>query len=250
MGKLNEVIAVATGRKSSVQKAVTDVYHKIQKEPLFDGIHRSYKPRDEAGETLPPERKDVQLRVRDLTREVVTQWTDLFDIVLTQDCGNCLAKADVTVDGQTVLSDAPVTTLLFLDKQLSDVESFITALPTPDPAERWHFDGEQDCLATEPYQTVRTKKVPKAFVKYEATKEHPAQVETYYEDVAVGDWTTLKYTARISAQEKHAALERVRKLRDAVKVAREKANSLEVEQKKAGLSLFRYIFGDSVTSSK
>lgn len=241
--KLNEVVAVATGRKSGVQKAITEAYHKIQKEALFDGISRTYKPRDEQGEQLPAERKDAQQRASEIVQGVVELWKDLFDITLTQDLGNCQARGTVTVDGQTILADIPVTTLLFLEKQLHDVETFIQSLPTPDPAERWNFDAQQDCLATEPFQTVRTKKVPKAFVKYEATKEHPAQVETFHEDVVVGDWTTIKYTARMPAQSKREALDRVKKLLDAVKVARERANALEIDTQKCGTAILAYVFG-------
>lgn len=247
--KLNEVVAVSAGRKSAVQKAVTEAYQKIQKEALFDGISRTYKPRDEVGEQLPSERKDVQQRANDIVRDVVGHWSELFDVTLTQDMGNTQARGTVAIDGQTILDNIPVTTLLLLEKQLHDVETFVAALPTPDPAERWHFDAQQDCQATEPFQTVRTKKVPKAFVKYEATKEHPAQVETFHEDLAVGDWTTIKYTARMPAQAKREALERIKRLADAVKVAREQANAIEIEKQRCGAAVFSYIFGASVTSS-
>jgi hypothetical protein len=43
--KLNQVIAIVAGRKADVAKGVTELYHAIQKEGLFDGISRTYKPR-------------------------------------------------------------------------------------------------------------------------------------------------------------------------------------------------------------
>ena len=49
-------------------------------------------------------------------------------------------------------------------------------------------------------QTLRTKKVPRNHVKAEATEKHPAQVEVYYEDVAVGYWTTVKFSGALPAQ--------------------------------------------------
>jgi hypothetical protein len=243
--KLNQIIAIASGRKSDVQKTVTELYHTIQKEALFDGINRTYKPRAEDGEALPSESKHVQKKVKDLIKEAVTSWTELFDVTLTQDHGNCLAKASVAVDDRVILKDVPVTTLLFLEKQLHDVATFVSKLPVPDPASKWDYDQRQDCLATVPTQTVRTKKVPKAFVKYEATREHPAQVEVFHEDIIVGDWTTILYTGRISAQEKNEILVRVKKLQDAVKIARESANSIEVDNQKMGEATFKYIFGPS-----
>ena len=79
-------------------------------------------------------------------------------------------------------------------------------------------------------------------MKYEAKKEHPAQVEMYFEDVTVGTWTTTKYSAAIPAAERNQMLERVRKLADAVKEAREEANSREVDKKKIGDTIVQYLF--------
>lgn len=52
--KLCEVIAVASGKKGDVEKAVTEIYHKFQKPDLFDGLQRTYRPRTDDGESLPP----------------------------------------------------------------------------------------------------------------------------------------------------------------------------------------------------
>lgn len=241
--KLNEIIAIAAGRKGDVQKAVTEAYHKVQKEGLFDGLVRSYKPRTEDGEKLPAEQKFPQLRVRDLIAEAAGRWIDLFDITLTLDQGNTVARADIVVDEQVLAKDVPVTTLLFLEKQLNDVKTFIVKMPVPDPAERWHFDQGQDSLATDPTQTARTKKVQKPIVLYDATEHHPAQTQLITEDVLVGDWTQILYTTRLPAQEKNAMLERVEKLQDAVKIARERANGIEVDKKKCGEALLGFVFG-------
>src|SRR4051794_4545314 len=83
--KLNQIIAVAAGRKADVAKTVTELYHVIQKEGLFDGISRTYKPRAEDGEALPSESKHVQKKVKDLIKEATDAWTELFDVTLTQD---------------------------------------------------------------------------------------------------------------------------------------------------------------------
>jgi hypothetical protein len=244
MPKLNQINALLTGRKGEAEKAVTEVYKLIQKESLFDGRSRTYKPHDEEnGERLPAEQQRVQQRVKDLIGDVTAKWTELWDLTLTQDTANQTAKADIVVDGQTILKDVPVTTLLFLEKQVNDVETFVSKLPTPDPAEEWEHDPNTDLLKTRPLFSVRTKKVPRNHVKAEATKEHPAQVEVYYEDVQVGAWTQTLFTGRIPAQEKNAILARLKKLKDALKLAREQANLIEVQPKKAAESLFGYIFG-------
>ncbi|MCC7421800.1 MAG: hypothetical protein IT428_16090 [Planctomycetaceae bacterium] len=244
MPKLNQIIAILTGKKSQAKESLTQAYHQLQKGDLLSGISRTYKPKDENGETLPPEGKLVQVKVGDVIQRIRRDLTEMFDIVATQDWANCQAKADVVVDGRKILSGVPVTHLLFLEKQLVDLNTFIEKLPTLDAAERWEFNSAQDCYASEPFQTTRTKKIPRSHIKYEATTEHPAQVEMYYEDVTVGIWTTLKYSGAIPASQRNLLLERVRKLADAVKAAREEANSVEVEKKSCGDAILGFLFSD------
>jgi hypothetical protein len=243
MPKLNQIIAVAAGKKSQAGKAITEAYQSLQKTTLLEGISRTYKPKDDEGEPLPPERTLVQLKVWDALRGVAASLTELFDVVATQDAANCKAKANVTVDGTAVLRDVPVTTLLFLEKQLVDLHTFVEKLPTLDPGEAWSFNADVDQYSSEPYQTTKTKKVMKNHVKAEATKGHPAQVETYTEDVIVGHWTTVKFSGAVPAKEKNEMLARVRALQEAVKLAREEANGLEVEPRKMGAAVLQYVFG-------
>jgi hypothetical protein len=243
MPKLNQIIAITAGKKSQAHKTITEAYQNLQKASLLEGISRTYKPRDDEGEQLPQEKKLVQSRVKDAVRSVVTALTELFDIVATQDQANCQARANVQVDGVVVLKAVPVTTLLFLEKQLVDLHTFVEKLPTLDPGEAWGYNPDVDLYASEAYQTTKTKKVMKNHVKAEATKEHPAQVETYTEDVVVGYWTTIKFSGAIPAKEKNELLDRVRKLQEAVKLAREEANGMEVETRKIGAAVLQHVFG-------
>ncbi len=242
--KLCEIIAVVSGKKGEVEKAVTEAYHKFQKGDLFDGLTRTYRPRTEDGEALPPENKQPQLKAKDLIAEASGKWAELFDLTLTLDSGNCEAASDVVVDGTPVLTAVPVTTLLFLTKQLDNIHAFVSKLPTPDPAEVWSFDNQQDMLATGVRQTVRTRKVQKPLVLFPATPEHPAQTQLITEDVAAGDWSQKQFTTRIPAKDRNEMLARVDKLRDAVKVARERANGIEVDKKTMGSQVLSFVFGD------
>lgn len=245
MPKLNQINALLTGRKGEAEKAVTEAYKVVQKESLFDGRQRTYKPHDEEnGERLPPEKQTVQQRVKNLMSEAAAKWTELWDLTLTQDAANQQAKGTIhDSEGRTLADGVPVTTLLFLEKQLNDVETFVSKLPTPDPAEEWEHDPNTDLLKTKPLQSVRTKKVPRNHVKAEATDKHPAQVEVYHEDIQVGVWTQTLFTGRITAQEKNAILAKVKKLKDSVKLAREQANSIEAKNQQIGETVFGYLFG-------
>jgi hypothetical protein len=241
--KLCEIIAVAGGKKGETEKALTDSYHKLQKGELFDGLKRSYRPREEGGETLPEEQKHPQLHLKDVIADNCAKLQELFDLTLTLDAGNCVAKADVEVDGKTLLAGIPVPTTLFLEKQLQNIIDFVSKIPTPDPAEQWRYDGDQDMLVAGPRNTVRTKKIQKPIVLFPATPEHPAQTQLITEDVAAGEWSQMLFTTRMPAAERNAILERAKRLKDAVEAARSRANVTEVDKKEMGGVLLSYVFG-------
>lgn len=245
MPKLNQINALVTSRKGDAEKQITELYKLIQKEQLFAGRERTYRPLDEVnGQKLPPESQRVQQRADDLVRQAREKWTELWNLVLTQDTGNQSARADIVVDGKVVLANVPVTSLLFLDKQVNDLETFVSKLPTPDPAEEWTHDPNTGLLRGKATESLRTSKEPTVIVKYEATKEHPAQTELFTKDVPVGTWTQILYSGCIGTDRKNAILARVRKLQDAIKLAREQANLLEVERQKAGEPLLGFVFGE------
>lgn len=240
--KLNQIIAVEKNIKGRALQDLTEAHQSLQKTALLGGISRSYRPKDEEGEQLPPEATKVQLKSEEIIRKTNETLTKLFDVVATKDWANCQAKADVIVDGQKLLSNVPATYLLFLEKQLVDLHTFIKKLPILDASETWTFDQSADCWATEPVMTTKTKRVPRNHVKAEATEHHPAQVEVYYEDITVGNWRTIKFSGALPARRVNELLARVEKLQEAVKFAREEANALEVEDVKTGEAVLGYLF--------
>ncbi len=242
MTRLNQIIAVEKGVKSRSFQELTEAHQALQKPSLLAGISRTYRPKDEEGEVLPPESTRVQVKADQIIRETVEVLTKLFDVTATKDWANCRAKADVVVDGRVILAEVPATYLLFVEKQLVDLHTFVKKLPVLDASESWNFDASADCWATEPVQSVRTKKIPRNHVKAEATEKHPAQVEVYYEDVSVGYWRTVKFSGALPAQRVNELLSRVEKLQQAVKFAREEANNLEIEDQRIGARVFEYLF--------
>jgi hypothetical protein len=240
--KLNQVIAIEKGTKSRALQELTEAHQTLQKPALLAGISRTYRPKDEEGEQFPPESTRVQVKAEEIIRKTTDELTKLFDVVATKDWANCTAKADIVVNGVSLLSQVPATYLLFLEKQLVDLHTFIKKLPVLDASEVWIFDASADSWATEPIQTTKTKKIPRNHVKAEATEKHPAQVEVYYEDVMVGNWRTIKFSGALPAQRINELLSRVELLQEAVKFAREEANSLEVSEQKVGAKILNYLF--------
>src|SRR5581483_3139676 len=130
--KLNQVIAIEKGTKSRSLQELTEAHHALQKPALLSGISRTYRPKDEEGEQLPPESTKVQLKAEEVIRRTTESLTKLFDVTATKDWTNARARADVVVDGVTLLSAVPVTYLLFIEKQLVDLHTFIKKLPILD----------------------------------------------------------------------------------------------------------------------
>lgn len=243
MTKLCQIVAVEKSVKSRQHQSITEAYQKLQKPALLTGISRSYRSRDEDGENLPSESTRVQMSVKDTIRDVSKTLADLFDVSNTKDVANCSAKADVVVGDVCLAKDVPVTQLLTLEKKLVDIHTFVAKLPVLDPAEKWSWDPNSNAYASEPAETHRTKKVPRAFVKAAATDKHPAQVEMINDDIVVGYWKTTKFSGAMPAAEVASMLERVEKLQRAVKFAREEANSRDINDVKIGEKLVNFIFG-------
>lgn len=244
MTRLNQIIAIEKGVKAQTTRVETDLYHNLDKKPLFAGLTRTYTPKDEEdGDRLPAEQVSVQIKSEDVLAQLTAALTRLIDITATKDAANTQAKADVTVDGTVVISGVPVTTLMFLEKELEKLAAFVGRLPVLDPTMSWQYDAARGVHTSAPVQTVRTKKIPRNHVLYEATKEHPAQVQMFTEDVIVGTWEKIEFSGALPADRIAGISSRLDKLRTAVKFAREEANTIEVTDFHYGEDVLNYLFG-------
>lgn len=240
---LNQIIAVVSGKKSKAESLLTAVHHGLDAGAIT-GLSRVYRPVEDDGEQLQPEGCRVQVLVFEALREVCSELGRYYDVVATQEWGNRTASADVVVDGDIVLTTVPVTVLLFLEKRLQDLRTFIGKLPTLPKDRQWGWNSNTNCFASEQEETRRTKKVDVPVVLYEATNEHPAQVQLVKDDRLLGYWTKTDFSGAIPAQQGSEMLRRCEKLLEAVKVAREAANSIEVEQRNIGESVLDFVFGE------
>lgn len=241
--KLTQVIAISNGEKSKRTSRMSEVYHKLQKADQFEGFIKKYKPLDEESkDTLPEENKRVQYTVTQAIQEASKTTQDLINIVATLDKGNCSAKADLVVDNVTLVKDVPATHLIFLEKQLEDLKTFVSKLPTLDPSEEWNL-GDGGLYQTKGRETNRTLKLPYVLSKAKATDKHPEQSEILYRDDIVGKFTTTRFSGSATKDSVNALLEKIDKLSKAVKMAREEANSIEVEKSEIGTTLMKFLFG-------
>lgn len=241
MQKLNQVVAIEKGIKGRVYGEITEMHKASQKPDLFDGFVKNYRRLNEADENYPSERKIVQLKAEDVLRKHATLSAELIDVTAAKDFANCTAKADVVIDGDALLKAVPATHLLFLEKQLTDLRTFVEKLPTLDNADEWNRDEASGLFKTAAIATHRTKKTQRPIVLYDATKEHPAQTQLVTEDVLVGYWDTVKHSGALPAPRKAELLTRVETLLKAVKFAREQANGTDAPEAKIGEQIFDYL---------
>jgi len=248
----HQIIAVVKDLKDRFKKKITDAHHSMQRVDALNGLSRTFKPiRETEGEAtnLPPaELKRVTTTASSIIASIEGDMIKAFDAVATQDEGNMFARGDVIVrdDSGAVtfeVKNVPATHLLFLEKQMIDVCTFVDALPVLDPSEAWSKDQATGTWRSDVAKSRRTKKINKPIVLYNHSAEHPAQTQLVVEDVDFCDIETVKLSGCLSATEKLAIQSRARALLMAIKEARQSANSVKVEQAKEGSKVFKFIFG-------
>lgn len=239
--KLHQLIAMEKTFRSDGERLITNAYHLIQKPDLMAGLTKTYAPSVDGEPGLPGESIKVQTITEDVLTGVTKAMVRLFDFTATKDNANQVAAADLVVDGVVLATNLPVSTLLFLEKKLVDLTTFVGKLPTLDPAQDWTSAEIPGVYKAADKLTSRAKKIPRNHVKAPATDKHPAQVEVYYEDAIVGTWTTRIFSGAIPASRKATLLARLHKLSMATKAAREQANQVEVADRKFGDALMGWL---------
>lgn len=243
---LNQIIAVRTGVKGDSEKKLTKHYHMLQRAELLGGMARTYTPHNDEDFRYPDETTNVQVKVEGILRDVAGDLVQLFDVTAAMDWTNQHARADVVLLGGdqpvVLLTDVPISYLMFLEKQLVNLETLVRKLPVLPSTDNWTFDPASDVYKSDPVSTVKTKKIMRNHVKAAATDKHPAQVEIFSEDIPVGTWNTVKFSGALPASRVNKMLNRITALTQAVKYAREQANMESVMTPNPGRKVFDYLF--------
>ena len=243
--KLNQVVAVEATKKSIFKSKLDKAYHIAQVADVFNGKTRVYFPKEDLSEdTLPSEEKLVETRVEDVVDSIRESTIDFFNITAIKDYSNASAKADVVIGDETLVKDAPVPYLIFLEKKLVDMKTFASKLPVLPTSARWDYSEDKGAHVSETVNTIRFQKVPRTLELAPATTEHPAQVNVWQEDVNVGTWETTLLSGAIPVDTRNEIITRIETLIEAVKVAREEANSADAEDVEPGANIFDHIFKD------
>jgi hypothetical protein len=247
MGKLCEVIAVEKGLQGTCQKILEEATKTLKdKEAHFVGFHKRYEPFAEEEKTTESidEHKAMDTTVRAKLLYMFESFVNYVDAVAQKEATNQVAKADLVVDGIIILEKVPATSLLTLETQLTAIRGVFEQIPTLPPGIDFEKDpqhGTDVWKRVHDDVTFRTRKEPKSKVLYDATKEHPAQIEKWSENVNIGKYITTFWYGMLSPSEKSEMLAKIDKLIRSTKQARQRANTTEVVHTNIGQKLVDYL---------
>ena len=249
---LHEILAVEAGLKKTSKDVLEEGRVTFSKRADHFGGHiKTYEctvegdlTEAEAGVT---ERQEIVTTVHDKLAYILGHVAGHVDCMVTKDKANQSAVADIIVDGAELAKAVPVTTLLSLEDTLKNLRTVVGEIPTLAPGKSWVEapDLGNDIFRLEyPERKIRTRQMVRNHVMAEATKEHPAQVNLYNENIPVGVYITERVSGAITPAAKSALLGRVDKLFRAVKQARQRANGTKIENVKIFKPLADFIIGE------
>jgi hypothetical protein len=261
MSELHELLAVEGDRKEKYQNMLqeaSDTFSKrvnhFQERTKVLRTWEEEVPEDER--ELVVERQDMTTTVRDKLDYLGQYIVDYFDVVLQKEMANQHAKADLTIDHDIFLLDAPATFLLGLESKLVRIRNVLKTIPTHKPGVEWEEDPNHrlapNVVKTKnPVEAFQTKKTIEAKILFRPTKEDPPSAgPTQVEKVPVvqntGKFIGQEWSGMISPAEKSQMLARCDKLIEATKTARMRANKEEVPSAHVGLKIWDYILGEKM----
>ena len=167
-----------------------------------------------------------------------------YDVLCSKEIGNTNAKADVVVDGEVVMSGVPATFLLALEPRLKKLRDMLMAIPTLEPAIKWepNASGGEGVYKSPDQISFAKEKTYKSRELSPATKEHPAQIRGWTEDMPVAKIVTQKTSGMWTPARKAEVFEKLDTLVRSIKQARQRASSVEVEAQKVSHQFFDFIF--------
>lgn len=242
---LHQLLAVEPELKANAKNIFYDeaLNTLAKKQDHFDGVVKVYESLVENGDQIPDEVKEIVTTVSDKIQYAQDSVIRAMDAELSKEETNCAGevKADLDIGGKKITLSA--TSLLALEKYLTNIRTVYKYIPTLDPTRIWEEDTKAGPgrYTTKPEVKFRTAKKVLPLVLAPATDKHPAQVKTISVDEQVGKYLTTYKTGRISPSQKSKLLGRIDNLLLAVKHARAKANQATVLNIHVGKEIFDHI---------
>lgn len=248
MAQLHELLAAEKDVKGKATKILTEAKDTFgKKHDHFTAstvVYTAFNDEDKFEEAHLSGSREMVTTVEKKLNYVLTTLVDAIDTAYVKDLTNKKAKANIEVDGITIASDVPATTLLYLEDQIREIRDVCNLIPTLAPGIKWEKApdiGEGVYKIATPEVKIRTKKKVEHNVIVPPTDKHPAQVVQETKDVPVGTYTETKYAGAFTPAEKSKLMERIDKLLSAIKKARARANQETLADGEIAQKLFAYI---------
>lgn len=249
MGKLHQLLAVESDAKNAMGKVLQEARKTFtQRSGHFNEELKTYQPLNEKDTDIPaPQHSPMVTTVKAKLDYVENYIKKGMDILLQKERANQLAKASVQVakgDGTkiTLVEDVPVTVLVQMEKHLVEIRSMYDSIPTLDPAKVWtKSDTKKDVWTAKPVVTQKTRKENEVITLHPGTDKHPPQTQLVQIDKVVGKFKTEISSGALSPKQKSKVLAKIDALIAGVKIARAKANDIEVQDAHMGDEIFQFI---------
>lgn len=242
--KLHQLLAVLDDRKRTAMEILNETSNTFRnKKDHFEGVQRVYSKKFEDGEDYQTERKSIITTVAQRLAYTIKHWKTYTDVRIQIEETNTsnTAKAEVVINDIS-FGEFGATTLLAMEKNLTQFIEVLRHTPTLDPSIEWELNSDinNQYISKFPEEQKRTSKKAKPIILYDATKEHPAQVQMATYDEVIGSWEITRQSGKITSGEKALMLGRAEELLIATKKARTKANECGVVPVKSD-KFFNYI---------
>lgn len=250
MGKLYELIAV----EPKVEKDSTAVIKRVAsifagKKELFTGEHRTLqmfdaerKNEEEGAEKV----RELTVTVSEVLEEMKQHVGRHYDLAFQKERSNQTAVADVEIDGKVVIANCPVYFLLGMENRLEELRKVLDSIPILDSGTRWKKAedlGKSIYRIEQPVKSHKTEKIKRHKVVWEPQPgmSQPPQIETWQDNVAVGTYFDDLCSGAMPLAEKTELLNKMDKLINAVKKARQRANAADAIEDKVSEKIFGYL---------
>lgn len=237
------LIATEKDRRRIDGAQLANVAAQLRNAQLFFGLTKTYQPAAEDGQQLPGDKQIIRAAVPAVLAVARDALRSLINFVATKDETNRYAVGTIRINDVALVGDVPVTTLLWLEKQLVELRGILATVPVLPAEESWTWDAANGYWSTEPQKSLRQVDVPDFRTVSAESQYHAAQVVQLKKNVVEGTWTTVKHSLAIPAVDRQKLLDRVDTLILATKVAREEANAVEVRPQQLGAVIANYLVG-------
>ncbi len=242
--KLFEFLAVEKDLSTKATNTVKEVSKLFEKVDNFLGMNTSYEALVEGKPVLPDEKHELAHVVEDSLQEIQEAVGAYVDAAVQKEMANTNAFADVIVDGTKFFEHMSATALLNLEARLEELHKLYSTIPVLPQGQAWKQDANLGHFVSEERKQLRTEKVNEVIVLYDATPEHPAQTQLVSVDKPAYEIRRTIYAGAMTLPEKKERIVRIEKLQQAVKQARQRANTVEVEAAESyATKLFGFIDG-------